>query len=207
MYLPQHFHEDRPEVMHGLMRDYPLATLVTTGAAGLEANHVPLLLDAQAGENGVLRGHLARGNSVWRRIDPAAEALAVFIGPDAYVTPSWYPSKKAHGKVVPTWNYAAVHVHGRLRAIDEPAWLRSLLDDLTDAQERDRPVPWAIDDAPADFTDKMIRAVVGIELTITRLEGKWKVSQNRDPVDRSGVARGLRLEGDSDAMADLVDPD
>lgn len=191
MYIPKHFEETQAEQMHALMRQHPLAALVTCGPDGLNANPVPLLLSAEAGRFGVLRGHVARANPLWQEFDPAVNALAIFNGPDAYVSPNWYPSKQEHGKVVPTWNYACVHAHGRLRVIDDAAWLRNLLTELTAQNESTQAAPWKLSDAPEEYLDKLLGAVVGIEIVIERLEGKWKVSQNQSEPNRAGVAAGL----------------
>ncbi|MCD0502748.1 FMN-binding negative transcriptional regulator [Bordetella petrii] len=196
MYLPRHFEESRPEVLHALMRARPLATLVATdGAGGFDANHIPLHLDASAGPQGVLRGHVARANPLWRAVGSGAPALAIFQGDDAYISPSWYPSKREHGKAVPTWNYAVVHARGTLRAVDDANWLRQLLDTLTTEHEAGFAQPWSVADAPADFIEKMVAAVVGIELHIEQLSGKWKVSQNQPAPNRAGAAQGLREHG------------
>lgn len=200
MYLPRHFELSDPQALAGLMRAHPLATLVVTGPDGLSADHVPLLWDAEAR---VLQGHVARANPLARSA-PGTPALAVFQGADAYVSPSWYASKAEHGKVVPTWNYAVVHARGALRAIDDAAWLRAFLGRLTERQESARPRPWGIDDAPADYIEQTLRAIVGIEIAVEALTGKWKVSQNRSAADRAGVARGLRDGGD-EAMAAWVE--
>jgi transcriptional regulator len=199
MYLPAHFAEQRPEALHALMRAHPLATLVVPTADGIEANHVPMLLD---GDAGILRGHVARANGVWRTA-PNGDALAVFHGPQAYITPSWYRAKAEHGKVVPTWNYAVVHAHGSLRWIDDAAWLRALVTRLTETHEAGFSAPWHVADAPRDYVDQMLRAIVGFELKITRLEGKFKLSQNRAAADIDGVVAGLDAAGD-DASAALV---
>jgi len=191
MYNPEHFREERPEALHRAIREIAFATLVTEGAGGLAANHLPFLLDA---ERGVLRGHFARANPVWKQARSDREALAIFLGPDAYVTPSWYAAKAATGKVVPTWNYITVHAHGRLEFFDDTERLRALVSELTDTHEAARPQPWAITDAPPVYIDTMLRAIVGVELTISRLEGKWKMSQNRDAADREGVRAGLMAE-------------
>jgi transcriptional regulator len=204
MYRPSHFREDRPEVLHALIRTHSFAQLVTAGQQGLMANPLPILIDPAASPNGTLRGHLARANDQVATLRSGAEALVVFQGPQAYVSPSWYPSKQEHGKVVPTWNYVAVHAWGVPKVIDDPAWLRQLIEDLTVSQERHRPAPWAVGDAPADFIDTMVTAIVGIEIPIDRIEGKWKLSQNRSEPDRRGVAEGLRAEGNA-AMAELVE--
>lgn len=205
MYLPAHFEETRSEVLHALMREHPFATLMTHGADGLTANHLPLHFAADVAPLGVLQGHVARANPLWR--EPAnAEVLVIFHGPQAYVTPSWYPTKREHGKAVPTWNYAVVHAHGRLRTIDDPAWLRAQLESLVARHEAGFADPWRIADAPPDYIDKMLAAIAGIEITITRLQGKWKVSQNQPPANRAGVVAGLRQQGTADAvrMAALV---
>lgn len=177
-----------------MLREWPLATIVRLGANGLDADPVPLLYDADDGPHGTLRGHVARGNPLWREAD-GRDVLALFHGPQAYVSPGWYASKAEHGKVVPTWNYVIVQAHGRLRAIDDAAWLRTLVGRLTDTHETTRSAPWAVSDAPVDYLDSMLRAIVGIEIAVTQLEGKWKSSQNRTETDRAGVARGLRDEG------------
>jgi transcriptional regulator len=201
VYVPAHFGETRPEVLHALIRDYPLACLVTLDASGLVADHVPLLIDPDPAPLGRLLGHVARGNPVWQTV---GEALAVFQGPAAYVSPSWYASKEATGKVVPTWDYAVVHAHGRLRAVDDSTWVRDQVERLTAGQEAGRPHPWAVSDAPTGYIEQMLRGIVGIELVINRLVGKWKVSQNKPAADRAGVIAVLRAVGSP--VADLVPP-
>ncbi len=203
MYQPPHFREDDSSVQHALIRAHPLGLLVTVGPSGLEANHVPFMLNPQAG---LLQGHLARPNPQWQGFDSAIEALVVFQGPEAYISPSWYAVKAETGKVVPTWNYAVVQVHGRLRVIEDHDWLRAQIEDLTRSQEDRREHGWQVSDAPAAYIDAQIRGIVGVEIAITRIEGKWKVSQNRPERDRAGVVAGLREHGDeiSLAMADLV---
>jgi transcriptional regulator len=207
MYQPPHFREDRLDVQHGLIRAHPLGMLVTNGSAGLVANPLPFVLDASASSLGTLKAHLSRANGQWRDVDSGQEALAIFQGVDAYVTPSWYETKRETGKVVPTWNYAIVQAYGRPRIVEDPDWLMRQIGELTAAQEAAQPEPWAVDDAPASFIAAQLKGIVGIEIEITRIEGKWKVSQNRPEADRRGVAEGLRaLEGDaSGAMAELVD--
>lgn len=206
MYQPPHHREDRLDVQHALIRAEPLGLLVTTGAGGLEANLVPFILDASAGSLGLLRCHLARANPQWREHDPAADALVVFQGPATYITPSWYATKAETGKVVPTWNYVVVQVQGRLRVIEDRDWLRAQIDSLTRSQEDARPAPWSVSDAPDAFIEAQMKGIVGIEIPISRIEGKWKVSQNRPAADRIGVERGLEGAGDpaSKAMARLV---
>ena len=203
MYQPQHFREDDSGVQHALIRAHPLGLLVTVGPSGLEANHIPFVLDPSAG---VLQGHLARPNPQWQDFDPAREALVVFQGPEAYITPSWYAVKGETGKVVPTWNYAVVQVHGRLRVVEDRDWLRAQIEALTRSQEDQREHGWQVSDAPAAYVEAQIKGIVGIEIAITRIEGKWKVSQNRPERDRAGVIAGLREGGDEarQAMAELV---
>ena len=215
MYLPSHFEESRPEVLHELVRAHPLGLLITLGPAGLQANPVPFMLDADTEGEGdaraaVLRAHVARANPVWREARSDVESLVVFQGAQAYISPSMYPSKAATGKVVPTWNYVMVQARGTLRVLDDAPWLHALVTRLTHRHEATRAVPWAVSDAPADYVDTMLRAIVGIEITLTALTGKWKVTQNRSAADRDGVVRGLRAQaeqtGDAQAaaMAELV---
>jgi transcriptional regulator len=197
MYLPTHFEEHRPEVLHALLCAHPLGLLITHGSVGLQANSVPFVLDADpAGGPGILRAHVARANPLWRESSRGdGESLVVFQGAQAYISPSFYPSKAEHGKVVPTWNYIMVQARGTLRAIDDAAWLHAFVTRLTDRHEAQRAKPWAVSDAPADYIETMLRAIVGIEIVLTSLVGKWKVSQNRSPADRAGVARGLADAG------------
>ena len=198
MYIPNHFREDRAEVLHEFIRANPFATLVTQGPEGMIASHVPLLL-----ENGTLYGHLARGNPQWNGVD----ALAIFHGPHHYISPSWYPSKDEHGKVVPTWNYVAVHAYGRMRNVEDSDRLLDHLQKLTGSQEANNPNRWRVNDAPAGYIEGMMRGIIGIEIEISKLEGKWKVSQNRPDADRHAVAARLNEIGTSEAkaMAGLVD--
>jgi transcriptional regulator len=206
MYMPAHFEEARTEVLHGLIGAHPLATWVVQGPSGLVVNHIPFLIDADRGPRGTLVGHVARANPVWQQL---GEGVAVFQGPQAYVSPNWYPSKHAHGKVVPTWNYAVVHAHGTPRAIESRDEVLAIVTRLTQVHESAQALPWQVTDAPADYLEQMLRAIVGIELPIDRLVGKWKLSQNRAAPDRLGVAAGLRHRGDdaSRAMADCVHPE
>ncbi len=201
MYQPQHHREDDIGVQHALIRAHPLGMLITLGAEGLEANLIPFVLDPAAGTKGVLRGHLARANGQWRDFDAATGALIVFQGPEAYITPSWYATKAETGKVVPTWNYAIVQVRGPLRAVEDAAWLRAQIEALTNGRESRREQPWQVSDAPAPFVDAMIRGIVGVEIEIETIDGKWKVSQNRPEADRLGVIAGLRGDGDPAGMA------
>lgn len=196
MYMPKHFVETRVEVLHGLMRDYPFATVAANAAGGLVANHLPFEL-----VDGVLHGHVARGNEL-AQLD-GAEVLLVFQGPDGYISPNWYPTKQETHREVPTWNYAVVHVHGRLRVIDDASWLRRLLETLTNRHEADQPQPWKITDAPEDHIEKSLRAIVGLEVAIERIEGKFKLNQNHPARNRAGVIAGLR-ERNNDGDAELA---
>ena len=197
MYVPRHFAEDDVAEMHALMRANPLATLVTHGPDGLNANHIPLLL-----AGGRLQGHVARANPLWQAGTVAGEVLVVFQGDDSYISPSGYATKAEHGKVVPTWNYAAVHAYGELRVIDDPRWIFAQISALTATNEAALPQPWAVTDAPADYIEKMLGAIVGIEITITRLLGKWKVSQNQPAVNQASLIAALEKAGDP--MAGLI---
>lgn len=200
MYLNPSFREERPDVLLRLMRAHPLATLVTTVDSRIEINHVPLLVVEEAG-GAVLTGHLPRANPLWQSFDGSNEAVAVFHGPQSYVTPGWYASKQDHGKVVPTWNYAVVHARGRPRVIDDHEWLLEHLNALTNEHEARQDSPWQIADAPEAFTARMIESLVGVRMQIDSIVGKWKVSQNRPVGDRLGVAAGLRARGDDASIA------
>lgn len=203
MYQPPAFREENLQTLHQLIRAYPLATLITAGAGGLIANLAPFIL-ADAGEKGTLRAHIAKANDQVDALKSGAETLVVFHGPQAYITPSWYPSKQEHGRVVPTWNYVAVQARGTPRIIDDPAWLRAQIAELTALQENRRAEPWRVTDAPEPFIAAQIEAIIGIEIPILAIEGKWKVSQNRSSADRLGVCEGLENEGISADMARLV---
>ncbi len=180
---------------------------MTLGASGLVANAIPFILDAAGVPLGTLQGHLARANGQWRDYDRGIDALVIFQGPDHYITPAWYQTKQETGKVVPTWNYAIVQAAGPMRVIEDRDWLARQLAALTGAHEGTRPQPWSVTDAPASFVEAQMKGIVGIEIPIARIEGKWKVSQNRPEPDRRGVVEGLRRQGDaaSEAMADLVE--
>jgi transcriptional regulator len=199
VYIPPLHREDRTEVLHDAMRRTGLATLVTLTDAGLIASHVPLLLDAGPAPYGTLIGHLARPNAQAR--GAIGEALAIFQGPEAYITPSWYATKRATGKVVPTWNYVVIHAYGTLELFHDRERLRDIVTRLTDRHESSRASPWAVSDAPADFIDGMLNGIVGFALPIARLEGKWKMSQNRPADDRAGVVAGLDAEERADVAA------
>jgi transcriptional regulator len=205
MYQPAHFNESRPDVLSALVRAHPFGLLVTQDGDGeMSANGIPFVLDADpAGGPGILRAHVARANPLWSTARPDRDSLVVFQGPQAYISPAWYPSKAEHGKVVPTWNYVMVQARGRLRAIaDDPAWLHAFVSRLTERHEQARPAPWAVSDAPADYVASMLKAIVGLELVVESLVGKWKVTQNRSAADRAGVVRGLTGEvGGDEAVA------
>lgn len=207
MYQPAHHREDRLEIQHALIRAHPFGALVTLGEGGLVANHIPFVLDAAASPLGILRAHVARANGQWRDFKPDVGALIIFQGPQSYITPSWYPTKHETGKAVPTWNYAVVHAYGAMRAIEDESWLRRQIEALTLAHEGGRAEPWAVADAPGAYIDATIKGIVGLEIEIARIEGKWKVSQNRPAADRHGVAAGLRADGgeEGEAMAQLVE--
>jgi transcriptional regulator len=203
MYQPLVFREERLEILHALMHAHPLATLITAGTGGLMANLVPFTL-ADANDKGTLRAHIAKANPQVDALKEGAETLVVFHGPQAYITPSWYASKNEHGRVVPTWNYVVVQVRGTPRIIDDPVWLRVQVGALTSGQEDHRPEPWKVTDAPEPFIEGQIKAIIGIEIPISTIDGKWKVSQNRSAADRQGVYEGLRGEGINQDMAKLV---
>ncbi|MGA1804859.1 FMN-binding negative transcriptional regulator [Rhizobium sp. HT1-10] len=208
MYQPPHFREDRIDFQHGLIRAHPLGLLISSGADGPVANAIPFHLDPSLGERGRLQAHVARANGQWREIRDGAPVLVVFQGPHAYVTPSWYRTKQETGKVVPTWNYAIVQVRGPARIIEDAAWIRAQIEALTRGQEDRRAEPWAVGDAPEAFVASQIKGIVGIEIDIAAIDGKWKVSQNRSEADRNGVVEGLLagpdVTSDAAAMAALV---
>jgi transcriptional regulator len=206
MYEPLPHRQEDLAAQHALIVRHPLGLLISHGAQGLEANAIPFLIDAGASRLGTLRAHMARANGQWRALQQADEALVVFQGADHYITPSWYETKRETGRVVPTWNYVMVQVHGRPRVIEDAGWLRSQIEALTAKQERPRAAPWAVGDAPPAFVDAQIRAIVGFEMEITHIAGKWKASQNRPAADRAGVIAGLEAMGDqaSAQMAAIV---
>ena len=197
MYLPAYFKESRTDVLHALMRARPLATLVTLSESGLVANHLPLETLAEPLPHGVLRGHIARSNPLWREYRADSDALAIFHGPQAYISPSFYPAKQETGEVVPTWDYAVVHARGTLRFVQDSVWFRALVSRLTDTHEASRQMPWKIDDAPPPYIEKMLSLIVGFEFTIVDLTGKWKISQNHPTANRQGVVKGLSDAADA----------
>lgn len=207
MYLPKHFEERNVEVLHALIRSHPLGTWVTQCEATLSVNHIPFLVESNEGKYGRLIGHVARANPIWKTFSRTIESVVIFQGPQGYITPSWYPSKRAHGKAVPTWNYAVAHAFGVPRAIEDLEWLHEHVKNLSDLQESDRPVPWKISDAPRAYIETMLKAIVGIEIPLSTVIGKWKMSQNKTSEDRLGTIEGLRARGDamSQDMAALVE--
>lgn len=198
MYLPAHFEEHCPDVLHALVRDHPLGQLVTHGPEGLDANPIPFELDAAAAPNGLLRAHVARANPVWQQAG-GTEVLVIFQAADGYISPNWYPSKPEHHRHVPTWNYQVVHAHGVLRVMDDERFVRGLVARLTREQEArsQQPRPWKMGDAPPDYIDSMLKMIVGIEVELTRLVGKYKLGQNREARDRLGAAAGLGAQGNT----------
>jgi transcriptional regulator len=200
VYIPQANKEDRIPALHKLMQDQPFASLITVGPSGLFASHIPMVLE-QNGANGLLKGHISRGNTQWRDHSPSVQALAIFSGPQHYISPSWYPEKQETGKVVPTWNYVVVHAYGYLKVVEDGEWLMAHLMNLTNIHEAGSPVPWKIADAPASYIASLTKGIVGLEMPIERLEGKWKLSQNRSEQDRDGVARGLAELNTSESLA------
>jgi transcriptional regulator len=206
LYLPSYFKESRIDVLHALMRERPLATLVTSIDSGLVANHIPVETRTEPAPHGLIRGHIARANPLWKEYRPGSEAMAIFQGPQVYISPSFYPSKRETGEVVPTWDYAVVHAHGTLHFVQDTEWLKSLVVGLTNAHEAPRQAPWKVDDAPPPYIEKMLSLIVGFEFSIVSLTGKWKLSQNHPAANRQGVVQGLRdaVGEDSREIADLL---
>jgi len=208
MYVPKQFREDRPEILASAVRDIQLAALVTPGPDGLQVSHVPMVLkaDPEGGEGGAwtLESHVARPNPHWRLAGTGASSVAVFQGPQAYVSPSWYATKREHGKVVPTWNYIAVHAHGTLESIEDEAWLLAHVGDLTAANETGRDQPWAVSDAPGEYVRGLARAIVGLRLQVAKVEGAWKLIQHRSEGDRLGAIAGLDAEPRGCAVAEVM---
>lgn len=198
MYLPEHFAERDVEELQRIMRDFPLGTIVTNTSRGLDANHIPFELDAGRGACGTLQGHIARANPLWTEVPNASEVLVIFRGHDGYISPNWYPSKHETHRQVPTWNYEVVHAHGNLRIIDDERFVRGVVARLTRRHEAGESPPWKMGDAPADYLNQMLKMIVGIEVEISRLEGKRKLGQNRDARDVEGVVRALRDRGQTE---------
>ncbi|RAS21919.1 FMN-binding negative transcriptional regulator [Paraburkholderia bryophila] len=201
MYMPAHFEENRPEVLHRLIGEQPLGALITNGPNGLDANHVPFELDAAPAGGTILRAHVARANPVWQEVSTHADALVIFQGATAYISPNWYPSKHDAHRQVPTYNYMVVHAHGRIVVRDDETFVRGLVARLTRKMEAGEPVPWKMGDAPADFIAQMLGAIVGIEIEVTRLVGKWKLGQNKAAADRRGAAETLLTRSSDDQQA------
>jgi len=196
MYIPKDFRVEDLNILHADMQQNSLATLVSITSAGLVATHLPILLDEQRGPYGTILGHVSRANLQWQQSDPGVEALLIFTGPDTYVSPSWYPAKQETGRVVPTWNYAAIHAYGKLNFFDDAERLRQIVTRLTDRHEAAFAKPWLVTDAPSNYIDSQLKAIVGFEMPILRIEGKRKFNQNRSTADRSGVIQGLRALND-----------
>ena len=206
MYLPPHFAVTDPEALHQLMQANPLGALITCGEGGLDANHLPFEFDGEQGAHGVLRAHVARNNPLWQEVTEGQEVLVIFRAADGYISPNWYPSKQEHHKQVPTWNYAVVHAHGRIRVRDDARFVRRLLATLTRTQEAAEPSPWKMADAPRDYLETMVQAVVGIEIEIERLVGKFKLGQNKEAADRLGAANALQERGQSALAGAMLNP-
>jgi transcriptional regulator len=205
MYNPIHFRVADTEALLAFLVAHPLATLVRAPGGTLDADHLPMLVRRDANGHCTLCGHVARANPLWRDCPAGSDVLAIFHGPGAYVSPGWYPSKRQHGRVVPTWNYSVVHARGTIRFVEDESWLRALVAELTIRHEAQRGQPWRIEDAPPPYLEAMLRGIVGVEIEVAALEGKAKASQNREATDRAGVREGLRGEGfDERALADLV---
>lgn len=209
MYIPKHHEETDVAVLHSLIEAHPLGAWVVHAEDGLRANHIPFLLDRSRGEFGTLVAHVARGNDVWKLFAEPLNCLVIFQGNESYISPSWYPSKHTDGKAVPTWNYAVVHAHGKPRVIHDAAWLLGHLNQMTDTHESQQALPWKVSDAPAEYVERLVGAIVGIEIPIEKLLGKWKVSHNRTLSDRLGVKGGLLGRGDAraQAMAKMISTD
>jgi transcriptional regulator len=201
VYLPKHFQADDRETRE-LLAGINAADLITPTPDGLFATFLPLVHDTAAGEFGSLLGHVARKNDHWR-LEPRGQSLVIVHGSDGYISPGWYASKREHGRVVPTWNYLTAHIQGELLIHDDPVWLEALVRRLTARHEADRPQPWSVDDAPRDYTEGQLRAIVGVELRITRVEAKAKLGQNRSSADIDGVIGGLRADG-GEGLADAT---
>ena len=204
MYTPEHFRVKDLAALHGIIDAHPLGTLVNTHAGQLDANHIPFELDRKVGPWGRLSAHVARANPVWQQCADGADVLVIFRGNESYISPNWYPSKHETHRLVPTWNYEVVHAHGRLRVRDDEKFLRGVLARLTRVHEAQEPKPWKMGDSAPEYIDMMLRAVVGLEIDITALEGKSKLSQNREPRDVAGAVQMLRQRG-SDELAQAME--
>ncbi|HDO1385092.1 TPA: FMN-binding negative transcriptional regulator [Aeromonas veronii] len=206
MYLPPYFATDDPEALHKLMQAHPLGALITHGERGLDANHLPFELDTESGKHGVLRAHVARNNPLWQEVRDGDNVLVIFKAADAYISPNWYPSKHDHHKQVPTWNYSVVHAHGRIQIRDDARFVHRLLANLTRHHEAGEPTPWKMADAPRDYLEAKVAAVVGIEIEITGLVGKFKLGQNKEAADRQGAAHALQARGLVEMANDIENP-
>lgn len=202
MYIPKHFEENNVDALHEFIRNYPLAMLVANADGGLNADHLPMYLNAENNERICLQGHVARSNPLWKAVSDFSEVLVIFQGSNSYISPSWFPSKKVHGKVVPTWNYTAVHVKGKIEFIHKPEWKMTLLHNLTAVHEQELAQPWAVSDAPPEFIEKLLPEIIGFEIVISEIYGKFKLSQNQPVENRVGIAEGLKEKGHE--MAELI---
>lgn len=200
MYLPHYFEENRIDELHGLIRTHPLATIAVVAGGEVFTAHLPMLITDSDGEFGTLRAHMPRSDPMWQQFAHASDVVAIFQGEQTYVSPNWYPSKQATGKQVPTWNYAVVNAHGKPRAIEDADWLFVHLNEMTDAQEAGQRLPWKVSDAPREFIDKLLGAIVGIEMPITRITGKWKMNQDEVPEDQQGVVSNLLMRKDDASL-------
>jgi transcriptional regulator len=205
MYIPKRFLKDDIDKLKGMMVNHSFATLITHNESGVEANHIPLILN-KLGQKDVLQGHIAKANPLWKNIKDKSEVLIIFNGPNCYISPNYYPTKQENGKVVPTWNYISVHVKGIVSFLHDDQWILKMLNDLTNQYEANQPVPWSVSDAPQAYIDKMLSAIVGLEIDILSITGKWKVSQDKTEENKQGIIRGLSQEINSDAhnIAKLV---
>lgn len=205
MHIPSIFKQDNPEYLHDIIINYPFASLITYSESGLDANHIPFVLQ-QSKEKNTLQGHIAKANPVWKNLSNQSEVLVIFNGPNCYISPNHYPTKKENGKAVPTWNYIAVHIKGTLSLIHDPNWNRDMLDKLTSQHESKNENPWSIADAPDNYIQKMLPAIVGLEIEIKSINGQWKLSQNQPEINIQGVIEGLAMEGDNNStvISELV---
>lgn len=198
MYIPRHFEQQNNDTLNNLIRDFPLATVVVNTDAGINAHHIPMIISKDQSNGLRLQGHIARANPLCQA-ELQGDALAIFQGPNAYISPNWYATKKLHKKVVPTWNYTTVHATGQLNIIDDRDWTLAMISELTDKEEASQEIPWAVTDAPTEFTEALLSAIVGIELAVTELSGKWKVSQNQPKENRDGIRTGLKAQSSLDS--------
>ena len=204
MHIPKFFEQDNIEELEKMMLAYPFATLVNQSKNGLRADHIPLYLQKMPNNKRILKGHIGKGNPLWKEVTENSESLAIFHGPDNYISPNYYPSKQVDGKVVPTWNYVAVHLKGNISFVHDKEWKLDMLNVLTNQHEENQSQPWSVSDAPSEFTAKMLGGIVGIELDVKSIQGQWKVSQNKQEKDSQGIIGGLSEIGAKE-MSKLVE--